>query len=309
MNMTANMTAGTNGLNNMTMNMTANMTQNMTAGTNGLNNMTMNMTINQTANMTAGANGLNNMTMNMTANMTQNMTAGTNGLNNMTMNMTANMTQNMTAGANGLNNMTMNMTINQTSNMTANMTMNQTANMTLNMTANTTVYGYVSLMTGSSIPPITSSATIDQMETTTNKNNYIFANFTDGGTETLQWFMDMPSDWNSSDANLGKVSFSPIWTGLSGSGTVEWDIAGKCFPDDAALDTALAAVGTSTDTFITAGDLHISPYSTSAVITSAGTGGSTCIIKVTRNSGVDSYSGTAQLIGIRVKYIRSLTGM
>ena len=45
------------------------------------------------------------------------------------------------------------------------------------------------------------------METTTNKNNYIFANFTDGGTETLQWFMDMPSDWNSSDANLGKVSF------------------------------------------------------------------------------------------------------
>jgi hypothetical protein len=52
--------AGAAGLNNMTMNMTANMTAGP-AGTNGLNNMTANMTAGP-----PGANGLNNMTMNQT---------------------------------------------------------------------------------------------------------------------------------------------------------------------------------------------------------------------------------------------------
>jgi hypothetical protein len=168
------------------------------------------------------------------------------------------------------------------------------------------IYGYVSLMTGSAMIPYTNPANVDQNETTTNKNNYIYGEFTNGGSENLQWLVDMPSDWNSADATNGKVSFIPLWTAGSGSGTVEWDFAGKCFPNDAALDTAVAAVGTSTDTLISANDMHIGPGSTAAVITSAGTGGQTCLIKVTRNSGADTLSATAQLIGVRIQYIRTL---
>jgi hypothetical protein len=78
------------------------------------------------------------------------------------------------------------------------------------------------------------------------------------------------------------------------------------FPDDAALDTALAAIGDSQDSYITSGDIHIGPATTAAAITSVGTGGNTAIIKVTRDSATDSLGGTAELIGLRIKYSRIL---
>ena len=161
-------------------------------------------------------------------------------------------------------------------------------------------------MSGSAMIPVTNPSNLDQAETTTNKNNYIYSSFTDGGSENLQFVYDMPGDWNGADANNGKVTFNFLWTGTSGSGTVHWHIAGKSFPDDAAIDTALAAIGEATDTYITASDMHVSPDTTAAVITSAGTAGKTIILKVTRDSTADTYSGTARLIGVRMKYIRTL---
>jgi hypothetical protein len=186
-------------------------------------------------------------------------------------------------------------------------TVNTTLDAYVDTKAPATIYGYVTLMTGSAMVPTTNPAVVDQMESTTNKINYVYGNFTDGGSETLLWMTDMPGDWNMTDATNGKVTFNSIWTGASGSGTVEWDYAGKLFPDDAAIDTATTAVGTSTDTLTTAEDLQISPDSTAAVITSVGTGGRTAVIKVTRNSGADTLSGTAKLIGVRIKYIRTLS--
>jgi hypothetical protein len=172
--------------------------------------------------------------------------------------------------------------------------------------ASATIYGYVTLMAGSAMYTTTNPSNIDQAETTTNKNNYIYSEFTDGGSENAQWVFDMPGDWSSADATNGKITFNSLWTAASGSGTVEWDYAGKLFPDDAAIDTALTAVGTSTDTLTAVGDMEISPDSTAAVVTSAGTGGRTMILKVTRNSGADTLSSTARLIGVRIKYIRTL---
>jgi hypothetical protein len=169
-----------------------------------------------------------------------------------------------------------------------------------------TVYGYVTLMAGSAMVPTTNPANLDQLETTTNKNNYIYGNFTDGGSEQLQWIVDMPGDWDSADANNGKVVFNSLWTAQSGSGTVNWTYTAKLFPDNAALDTALTNVSFSTDTLLSAGDMHISPDSTSAVITSAGEGGRTFILKTTRNSAGDTLNANAQLIGVRIKYIRTL---
>lgn len=185
---------------------------------------------------------------------------------------------------------------------------NATYNATYDAKAPATQYGYVTLMAGSSMIPTTNTTVMGQYETPVNKNNYIYTNFTDQGSEESQWIVDMPGDWDSTDATNGKIIFSSLWTTDTGAGTVEWDYAAKLFPDDAAIDTALAAVGDSTDTLITAGDMHVSPDSTGALITSVGTGGRTFILKVTRNSAVDSGSFTAQLLGVRIKYIRTVTG-
>jgi hypothetical protein len=160
------------------------------------------------------------------------------------------------------------------------------------------IFGYVTLMAGSAMVTTTNPTVMTQWETTTNKNNYISLNFTDGGTEVAQWIVDFPADWN----RTANVIFTPVWTASSGTGTVKFDVAGKLFGDDAALDTALASIGTSTDTLLATGDLHVADPTTGAAISAVGTG-NTAIIKVSRDSGTDTLSGTAELIGLRVKYV------
>jgi hypothetical protein len=159
-------------------------------------------------------------------------------------------------------------------------------------------------MAGSSMVTSTNPTSMYQMETTTNKNNAIAINFTDGGSEVGMWIMDFPADWNYS----ANVEFTPIWTAHAGSGsqTVHFDISGKLFPDDAAMDTALSAIGDSQDAYIASGDIHVAPATAGAVISSVGTGGNMAIIKVTRDSATDTLGGTAELIGLRVKYSRTL---
>jgi hypothetical protein len=205
------------------------------------------------------------------------------------------------------NNGTLVLTTNNTYVKTNNASYVLTSNTSYVLGSNTThvvnpVYGYITLMAGSAIVTNTNAITMNQTETTTNKNNYIALNFTDGGSEVGMWMVDFPADWNYS----ANVVFTPIWSAASGSGTVHFDVSGKLFPDDAALDTALSAIGDSQDTLITAGDLHVAPDTTGAAITSVGTGGNTAIIKVTRDSATDTLSGTAHLIGLRVKYSRIL---
>jgi hypothetical protein len=127
-------------------------------------------------------------------------------------------------------------------------------------------------------------------------------NFTDAGTETAQWIVDFPGDWNSS----ANVIFTPLWTAQSGSGTVHFDISGKLFANDDAIDTALAAIGDSQDTLLTAGDMHVAPDTNGAAISPVSSGGNTAIINVARDSATDSLGGTAQLLGLRIKYVRTL---
>jgi hypothetical protein len=156
-------------------------------------------------------------------------------------------------------------------------------------------------MAGSAMVTTTNPSTMNQFETATNKNNYIELNFTDGGSENAQWLVDFPADWSAT----GNVVFAPIWTATEGSGTVNWTIAGVLLPDDTTIDTAPANISFSTDTLLSQGDMHVGPDTTGAAI--SGGSGNTAIIKVTRNSvGGDTLAATAQLIGLRVKYIRTL---
>ena len=157
-------------------------------------------------------------------------------------------------------------------------------------------------MAGSAMITTTLPGHMNQWETTTNKNNFIYLNFSDGGTETAQWIVDFPADWNST----ANVWFAPIWTAQDGSGTIKFDISGKLFTNDDALDTALSAIGSSTDTLIATGDLHIAPDTTGAAISAVSSGGNTAIIKAARDSASDTLSGTGQLIGLRVKYSKVL---
>lgn len=180
-----------------------------------------------------------------------------------------------------------------------------TYNATYDAKAPATVSGYVTLMAGSAMITTTNPVAMSQTETSTNKNNYISIDFTNGGSEVGQWIVDFPADWNSAS----NVQFTPIWTAASGSGTINFTVKAKLFPDDAALDTALAQVGSSSvDTLLTAGDVHVAPATSAAAITSVSSGGNTAIIAINRNSAAadDTVAATINLIGLRVKYSRTV---
>jgi hypothetical protein len=170
-------------------------------------------------------------------------------------------------------------------------------------------YAQITLMPGGSIVPTTNPAVLDQAETSTNKNNYIYGKFTAAGegVENLQWLVDFPEDWAPADATLGLISVKFIWLALAGANDVKWQIAGKLLPDSDPIDVALPAIGSVEDTVLTTGDMQVTVATTAALVTSVGGGGQTALFKVTRiaPAGTDNTSDI-YLIGVRIKFIRTV---
>ena len=107
--------------------------------------------------------------------------------------------------------------------------------------------------------------------------------------------------------NDSTVTFQPIWTFASSSGGVVWALQGVACSDDDASDVAYGTEQTSTDTALTAGDVHIGP--TSAAITIAGTPATNDIVffRIKRNpaDGSDTLGADARLIGIRLFFTKN----
>jgi hypothetical protein len=163
--------------------------------------------------------------------------------------------------------------------------------------ANITQYAYVTLMAGSAMYPTTNPpSNFNQAETTTNKNNYIYANFTASSSNNTQWIVDMPADWNG-----GNIVGNFLWTTSAGTGTANWTLSGYRFADNIDLDTALPLIGYSVDTVQTVNYMHVSPDTSAAAVTGTG---NMIIFKVGR--GADSLTYPAQLMGVRIKYIKTI---
>ena len=115
--------------------------------------------------------------------------------------------------------------------------------------------------------------------------------------EFAQFQVMFPKSWNE-----GTVTFAPVWTAASGTGGVVWGLAGVALSDDDAFNTAFGTAQTSTDTLITAADVHVGP--TSAAITIAGTpaeGDLVCFqVNRTVADGGDTLAADANLLGVRL---------
>lgn len=92
------------------------------------------------------------------------------------------------------------------------------------------------------------------VELASNKTILSVLDFDTSADEHAQWGLWLPKSYNAST-----VTGVPLWTAASGSGTVCWSLRGRVFNDDDALDAAMGTQQDSTDTLITANDLHIGP--------------------------------------------------
>jgi hypothetical protein len=103
--------------------------------------------------------------------------------------------------------------------------------------------------------------------------------------------------------NAGTVNYSTAWTAGSGSGTVEFELRGGSFADDAAINTS--GFGTAvavTDTLLATNDVHWGPISSAVTIANAGDDRLT-FFEIIRDVSDDTLNGTAELLGIKFFYV------
>lgn len=134
---------------------------------------------------------------------------------------------------------------------------------------------------GGCMVPVTSPATLDQAESSTNKVNYIYAEFAKAGTQKIQWIKALPAD-------LASLTFTATIKWLppaAASGNAKWVLKAKRFTDNTAMDTALAEVTNVTDAYQTQSAVHVA--ATTSAFTISGTG-NLVVFELSRDNTVAS---------------------
>lgn len=157
------------------------------------------------------------------------------------------------------------------------------------------------LPAGSFTPTTTNGAAYAQQEMPTNDVMISGFDFDAATDKKIQTIIAMPKSWNE-----GTVTVQFLWkdAATAGTGDVVWGVRALSIGDDDAIDAAWGAAVTVTDTFIAAGDLHISAMS--AAITAAGPAaeGDLLMLEAYRDAdaGADTYTQAARLLGVRLIY-------
>jgi len=142
----------------------------------------------------------------------------------------------------------------------------------------------------------TNGAVFNELELTTNDIMLQSFNFDSTTSEKIQFWWHPPSAWDA-----GPITFQTYWTAASGSGTVIFTLEGRSLADSDAIDAAFGGTSaTTTDTLITANDMHISPQSSSVTINGA-TKNEPIILQVSRDIS-DTLAVDAKLIGVKIFY-------
>lgn len=148
---------------------------------------------------------------------------------------------------------------------------------------------------GSMTARTTNGAATGTFESTTNKVMNKSLDFDTTTQEYAQFSIALPKGWDE-----GTVTFQPYWSAASGSGTVAWTLAGVSLSDDDAIDTAFGTAQSSSDTLITALDVHVGPESSAITIAGTPAEGDLTYFQISRDVGNDNLGVDALLLGIKL---------
>ena len=141
----------------------------------------------------------------------------------------------------------------------------------------------------------TNGAASGSSESTTNQVMKHTFDFDTTTQEFAQFTVRFPKSWSEAP-----VTFAPTWTAASGSGGVVFGLAGVAIANDDAIDAAYGTAQTSTDTLITALDVHVGPTSSPITIAGIPDVGDWVSFRVNRTvaDGSDTLGVDALLMGV-----------
>lgn len=167
-------------------------------------------------------------------------------------------------------------------------------------TAGADPYRTIIVPAGSMSPTTTSGcASVVTVEAGTNDVDYKVLDFDQTTEENAFAVFSMPDSWDG-----GTVSAKFIWTTAASSGDVIWGIKGRAFANDDAIDQSYGTAQTVTDTFIAAGDIHISSATSAVTLAGSPAGGQLIQLKIYRDADAsgDTLNGDARLIAVQIEY-------
>lgn len=165
----------------------------------------------------------------------------------------------------------------------------------------TGVVRYIWVSAGAMIPRTTNGAAPGTVELATNDVMYDSLDFDTATEEGAGFWVNFGYQWDASTVKL-----LAYWTAASGSGTAKFDFAAQSYADSDALDQALGTEQGTTDTLITANDMHISPATAALTIADA-TVGEPVYFQVARDVATDTLGVDAQLLGVLIQFTESAT--
>ena len=139
----------------------------------------------------------------------------------------------------------------------------------------------------------TNGASLSSVDSGTANVEYKVLDFDTTTQEFACFNIRFPKSWDE-----GTITFAPYWTAASGSGTVVFALQGVALSNDDALDTAYGTEQTSTDTLITAADVHVGPTSSAITIGGTPAEGDLVFFRMARNVADDTLGVDARLLGI-----------
>lgn len=161
-------------------------------------------------------------------------------------------------------------------------------------------YRTIVLPAGSMSPTTTAGcAAVATVEAGTNDVDYKVLDFDQTTEENAFIVFSMPDSWDG-----GTITAKFIWTTAASSGDVIWGIKGRSFANDDAIDQAYGTAQTVTDTFIAAGDIHITSATSAVTLAGSPAGGQLVQLKIYRDAdaGGDTLNGDARLIAVQLEY-------
>ncbi len=160
------------------------------------------------------------------------------------------------------------------------------------------------LPAGSWSPTTTSPCSdITTVEAGTNDIDYKVLDFATGADENAFLNFQMPTNYDG-----GVIQFRYVWTNASGITTevVVFELSGRAYADDGAIDQAVGTAVEVADTWIAQGDIHISAWSGDVTLAGTPAGGQWVHLEIMRDVAgggtEDDLTGDARLIGVQIKY-------
>jgi hypothetical protein len=118
--------------------------------------------------------------------------------------------------------------------------------------------------------------------------------FDTASSEGVNFSICFPKSWNA-----GTVTYQAFWTAASSTGTVEFELRGGSFINDAAINvTGLGTAVAVTDTLIAVDDVHVTSESAAVTIANAADDAES-FFEIIRDVANDTLGADAELIGIK----------